>query len=578
MSTPPRGFDGQDGRPRRADPCRRLGGWPRPSPPRRADTIGWDAPVQIDPASPAPLNAISCPSTGLCLAVDGSGDLVSSSDPTGGASTWTTADIDGSGLGLNGLTGISCPSASFCAAVDLMGNVLTTTTPGTPTARWSVAAITANPLSGISCPSASCAGGGPVRQRLDLDQPVGGAARGPAPPSTAPTRSPACRAPPPRCAWPWTGAARSSAPPTRRAGPAPGRAPPSIPAARSMRCRAPRPPCASPWTTTATCSSRPLREAPSSGWTTVAVDPAAGLDSVSCATATTECIAGDDAGNVAVSGNPAGRRLDLDAPPPSRTARRWTGCLAPPPASARAPTPPVTSSPPPLRRRPGGVGLDGAGERDGRGLSGIACPAAAQCYAVDANGNLLHSTAPGIGQSGWSSASIDSGNGLTAIACPSAKLCVAVDQLGNVLHSTNPGGGASAWQSVSVDPDGTLLAVVVPVDEPVRRHRLQRQRSHLHRSHRRRVGLGHRQHRRRRRAARRLVPGDDAVRDHRRQRDRADARPTPRRARTPGRRATSRTRRWTRCPARPRPCASPWTPTARSSPPPTRSRAPGGRR
>ncbi|MGZ4193751.1 MAG: hypothetical protein ACXVRW_14960, partial [Solirubrobacteraceae bacterium] len=119
----------------------------------RADTIAWDAPVLIDPASPAPLNAISCPSAQLCLAVDGNGDLVSSSDPTGGAPTWTTADIDGSSLGLDGLTAISCPSTSFCAAVFLMGNVLTTTTPGTPTARWSVAGITANPLSGISCPS-----------------------------------------------------------------------------------------------------------------------------------------------------------------------------------------------------------------------------------------------------------------------------------------------------------------------------------------------------------------------------------------------------------------------------------------
>ncbi|HYZ82715.1 MAG TPA: hypothetical protein VE571_15670, partial [Solirubrobacteraceae bacterium] len=120
----------------------------------RADTIAWDAPVQIDPGSTAPLNAISCPSAQLCLAVDGNGDLVSSSNPTGGAATWTTTDIDGGSLGFNGLTAISCPSSTFCAAVDLMGNVLTTTTPGTATARWTVTAVTADPLSGISCPSA----------------------------------------------------------------------------------------------------------------------------------------------------------------------------------------------------------------------------------------------------------------------------------------------------------------------------------------------------------------------------------------------------------------------------------------
>ena len=51
----------------------------------RADPIAWDVPVQIDPGSAAPLSAISCPSAQLCLAVDGSGDLVSSSNPTGGA-------------------------------------------------------------------------------------------------------------------------------------------------------------------------------------------------------------------------------------------------------------------------------------------------------------------------------------------------------------------------------------------------------------------------------------------------------------------------------------------------------------
>ena len=102
----------------------------------RADPIAWDVPVQIDPSSAAPLSAISCPSAQLCLAVDGSGDLVSSSNPTGGPATWTTADIDGTSLGLNGLTAISCPTSSFCAAVDLMGNVLTTTTPATASARW----------------------------------------------------------------------------------------------------------------------------------------------------------------------------------------------------------------------------------------------------------------------------------------------------------------------------------------------------------------------------------------------------------------------------------------------------------
>ena len=51
----------------------------------RADPLTWTAPELIDPANIATIDAISCPTTSVCLAVDGSGDLVSSVNPTGGA-------------------------------------------------------------------------------------------------------------------------------------------------------------------------------------------------------------------------------------------------------------------------------------------------------------------------------------------------------------------------------------------------------------------------------------------------------------------------------------------------------------
>jgi adhesin/invasin len=67
----------------------------------------------------AALDAVSCASASFCAAVDSSGNVLTSTDPTGGAAAWTSASIDS-----NGLTGVSCPSASLCVAVDSAGNVV----------------------------------------------------------------------------------------------------------------------------------------------------------------------------------------------------------------------------------------------------------------------------------------------------------------------------------------------------------------------------------------------------------------------------------------------------------------------
>jgi hypothetical protein len=98
------------------------------------------------------LYTISCPSTSLCVAVDLEGDVVTSTNPTGGASTWTAADVDGS----NSFLGVSCPTASLCVATDAAGNVVTSTNPTGGPSAWTVANVDGtNPLNGISCPSVS---------------------------------------------------------------------------------------------------------------------------------------------------------------------------------------------------------------------------------------------------------------------------------------------------------------------------------------------------------------------------------------------------------------------------------------
>jgi hypothetical protein len=98
------------------------------------------------------LFGVSCPSTDFCVAVDSGGNSLTSTDPTGGSSAWTVSDIDGS----NEINAVSCPSVDFCAAVDRSGDALTSADPAGGASAWTVTNIDgANELEDVSCLSAS---------------------------------------------------------------------------------------------------------------------------------------------------------------------------------------------------------------------------------------------------------------------------------------------------------------------------------------------------------------------------------------------------------------------------------------
>jgi hypothetical protein len=84
-----------------------------------------------------------------------------------------------------------------------------------------------------------------------------------------------------------------------------------------------------------------------------------------------------------------------------------------------------------------------------RALIAIRCPAPSFCVAIDRAGNVLTTSAPSSGATGWRSAHLD--RALTALACPSRRLCVAVDFNGYVLTSRDPAGGAKTWTRTLVD-------------------------------------------------------------------------------------------------------------------------------
>jgi hypothetical protein len=148
-----------------------------------AASMHWARAVRVEPSRNGGVNAVSCPTSRFCVAVDDSGYVVTTTDPTGSKHVWSpTARIDHASL-----TGISCPSTSLCVAVDDSGNVLTSTHPTGGARAWShPAKIDSTPgpdggpagLSGVSCPSTRlcvAVDAAPAGHVLTSTSPTGGA-------------------------------------------------------------------------------------------------------------------------------------------------------------------------------------------------------------------------------------------------------------------------------------------------------------------------------------------------------------------------------------------------------------------
>jgi hypothetical protein len=98
------------------------------------------------------LQAISCPSSSLCVAGDDIGNLVVSTNPSSGRSAWRVMRIDPGTT----VTRISCASASLCVATDMTGDVIASTDPSGGAKAWIVTQVDPRPAhwpTDISCPS-----------------------------------------------------------------------------------------------------------------------------------------------------------------------------------------------------------------------------------------------------------------------------------------------------------------------------------------------------------------------------------------------------------------------------------------
>ena len=138
------------------------------------DTDNW--PIEF--ISGRQIQGISCPTSGLCVAVSGkrtdNGKIFTTNDPTGPASAWSEFELGGEFE----FRSVSCPSASLCAAVDNKGRIVASTDPtGGPTA-WHLVGSPGGggALSSVTCLSAPfCLSGNQSGNLLTSTDPTAGA-------------------------------------------------------------------------------------------------------------------------------------------------------------------------------------------------------------------------------------------------------------------------------------------------------------------------------------------------------------------------------------------------------------------
>ena len=96
------------------------------------------------------LDAITCdPDGDLCISDDSNGDVLTSTDPTGGASAWALVNVDDNQIN----AAMACPSAQLCMVGDSEGNILVSTNPTGGASTWNSSEVSTTGITGISCPS-----------------------------------------------------------------------------------------------------------------------------------------------------------------------------------------------------------------------------------------------------------------------------------------------------------------------------------------------------------------------------------------------------------------------------------------
>jgi hypothetical protein len=401
-----------------------------------ADVLWWRPAVVIDPLAASAVtyqSSITCPSVSLCVATDAAGDVVTSTHPAGGASTWTAVH-------LSDVAPMACPSVSLCVGFDGgTGNVIASNDPAAGAAAWSVSHVDSGPLGlvGVECPSVRLCvafdGDGNVITSTD---PAGGASAWTV--AHVDTTDPAC------------GSHGSTM--------CPG-------AITALACPSASL-CVGVDSNGYVLTSTDPAGGPSA-WTIAPVDTAAQYENysplvlVSCPSISL-CVAADFTGNIVTSTDPTGGASAWKLTAVQSNVYGFINDLACPSVSlcvGSGSGTAVTS-----RNPTGGTGawksftVEAEGSTVGTGL---ACPSVSLCVAGGGAGDLWQSSNPAAGSAAWEILHLDGGDFISDVACPSSALCVALDAVGHaVIGSAQPTvAQAKAVLQKQLKPHGKSAAI-----------------------------------------------------------------------------------------------------------------------
>jgi hypothetical protein len=402
-------------------------------------------------AGVASLKALSCPSAALCVAlgdppsplVDGSGMVVTATDPAGGAGAWHVATVEENHL----LQSVACASPRFCIASDSEGTVLTSTDPTGGPGSWIGASVPQTPsgFEAVACPSASLclAGAGPATYGLaSSTSPASGAASWRVRQIAAENELDGVSCPSPSLcvAVDAAGKVATTRTPARN-GPWRVRQVGTEPLI-SVSCPS-RSVCAmTDFTGHVVSSVAPTAPA----WTTtpMPIGLAFGHTRVECPTVA-RCIAGAEDGNVLVSGGPRGPWSSTLLEPSRRSDFLGAGHLISATCSSASRCVAWSDDRLWTTTNPaGGLGAWQEAPLGGAADAEIACPSASLCVAAG-RGRGIRAARAASGP--WRL--VSGAQALMSVSCPSASFCAAVTYSGAVYSSTDPGRAHSWVRSLS---------------------------------------------------------------------------------------------------------------------------------
>lgn len=425
------------------------------------------------------VNRIACPTTSLCVGINGH-TIETSTNPTAGASSWTSGTVLPATATSVALQGIACPSDTRCVAAVSDGSIASSTTPATGAASYTVSAVldptgfgTAN-VNGMACPT--------DRSCLIPDRNAGLATVTLSDPPTATFADNlagvsaitglSCASPALCVAVDDAGAILRSAQPTGAAStwhraavqPAASQGLNAVSCPATGFCatvgqqdevgNSSRPGSGAPWR----FAQLPFSYEPGNGGGPTRYD----LTSISCSSFRL-CVAGNSEFGLMVSTHPGGGASAWKFLPIGAFNADSFDAVSCPTKSfcvageanfgrvAVSTRPASTGSAWRFQKIASGVGSLAPA------ISSVSCSSPTFCLAADASGAVHTTSRPTRGAGAWKRVKIASSR-LTGAWCRSRGLCVVIDSRGHAWASTQPAGNRSAWHSVTLKTTGYPIA------------------------------------------------------------------------------------------------------------------------